>query len=134
MANLTRQLTRLSDASGGRTVIAPDASQLSDAFRDVVDELSHQYVLSYAPTNDKRVGTWRALAVEVPGRHRRPRDRDPDPDLKADRGRVGAEECDERQGRSRHMGRRQSPQGADRRRRQRRALGGRPLGTGLAPR
>ena len=68
MANLTRQLSRLSDASGGRTVIAPDASQLSDAFRDVVDELSHQYVLSYAPTNDKRDGSWRTLTVEVPGK------------------------------------------------------------------
>ena len=33
-----------------------------------VDELSHQYVLSYSPTNDKRDGTWRALTVEVPGR------------------------------------------------------------------
>jgi Ca-activated chloride channel family protein len=53
---------------GARAVIAPDTSQLSAAFRDVVDELSHQYVLSYSPTNDKRDGTWRALTVEVPGR------------------------------------------------------------------
>jgi Ca-activated chloride channel homolog len=68
MADLTRQLSRLADASGGRVVIAPDTSQLSGAFSDVVDELSHQYVLSYAPTNDKRDGTWRALTVEVPGR------------------------------------------------------------------
>ncbi len=68
MADLTRQLSRLADASGGRAVIAPDASALSAAFGDVVDELSHQYVLSYAPTNDKRDGTWRALTVEVPGR------------------------------------------------------------------
>ena len=68
MADLTRQLSRLSDASGGRAVIAPDASQLSGAFRDVVDELAHQYVLSYSPTNDKKDGTWRALTVEIPGR------------------------------------------------------------------
>ena len=68
MADLTRQLSRLSDASGGRTVIAPDTSELSGAFGDVVAELSHQYVLSYAPTNDKRDGTWRTLTVEVPGR------------------------------------------------------------------
>jgi Ca-activated chloride channel family protein len=68
MADLTRQLSRLADASGGRAVIAPDASALSGAFADVVDELSHQYVLSYSPTNDKRDGTWRALTVEVPGR------------------------------------------------------------------
>ena len=46
---------------------SPATSQLSDAFREVVDELSHQYVLSYAPTNDKLDGTWRALTVEVPG-------------------------------------------------------------------
>jgi Ca-activated chloride channel family protein len=68
MADLTRQLARLSDASGGRTVIAPDASQLSGAFGDVVAELSHQYVLSYSPTNEKRDGSWRALTVELPGR------------------------------------------------------------------
>jgi Ca-activated chloride channel family protein len=68
MADLTRQLSRLSDASGGRAVIAPDTSELSDAFGDVVAELSHQYVLSYAPTNDKRDGAWRTLTVEVPGK------------------------------------------------------------------
>ena len=33
MADLTRQLSRLSDTSGGRTVIAPDTSALSAAFR-----------------------------------------------------------------------------------------------------
>ena len=75
MADLTRQLSRLADASGGRAVIAPDTSELSGAFRDVVDELSHQYVLSYSPTNDKRDGTWRALTVEVPGRDVRVRAR-----------------------------------------------------------
>jgi Ca-activated chloride channel family protein len=68
MADLTRQLSQLSDASGGRTVIAPDTSELAGAFGEVVAELSHQYVLSYAPTNEKRDGTWRALAVEIPGR------------------------------------------------------------------
>lgn len=68
MADLTRQLSRLADASGGRAVIAPEAAALSAAFADVVDELSHQYVLSYSPTNDKRDGTWRAVTVAVPGR------------------------------------------------------------------
>ena len=68
MADLTRQLSRLSDASGGRAVIAPETSELSGAFGDVVAELSHQYVLSYAPTNDKRDGSWRTLTVEVPGK------------------------------------------------------------------
>ncbi len=68
MADLTRQLSRLADASGGRAVIAPDAAALSGAFGDVVAELSHQYVLSYSPTNDKRDGSWRALTVEMPGR------------------------------------------------------------------
>jgi Ca-activated chloride channel family protein len=68
VADLTKQLSRLSDASGGRVVVAPDTSQLSGAFGEVVAELSHQYVLSYAPTNDRRDGSWRALSVEVPGR------------------------------------------------------------------
>lgn len=68
MADLTRQLSQLADASGGRAVIAPDTTALGPAFGEVVAELSHQYVLSYAPTNDKRDGTWRALTVEIPGR------------------------------------------------------------------
>jgi Ca-activated chloride channel family protein len=68
MADLTRQLAQLADASGGRAVIAPDTAALGPAFGDVVAELSHQYVLSYAPTNDKRDGSWRALTVEIPGR------------------------------------------------------------------
>jgi Ca-activated chloride channel family protein len=75
MADLTRQLSQLADASGGRAVIAPDASALGPAFGEVVAELSHQYVLSYAPTNDKRDGTWRALTVEIPGRNLRIRAR-----------------------------------------------------------
>jgi Ca-activated chloride channel family protein len=68
MAELTKRLAQLSDASGGRTVIAADTSALERAFAEVVDELSHAYVLSYSPTNDKRDGTWRTLAVEVPNR------------------------------------------------------------------
>jgi Ca-activated chloride channel family protein len=68
IAQLTRQLSQLADASGGRAVIAPDPTALGAAFGDVVAELSHQYVLSYAPSNGTRDGTWRTLTVEVPGR------------------------------------------------------------------
>jgi Ca-activated chloride channel homolog len=61
-------LQRLSEPTGGRLVMANESAQLSTAFADVVADLSHQYVLSYVPTNSKRDGTWRKLTVEIPGK------------------------------------------------------------------
>jgi hypothetical protein len=40
------------------------------AFAELLDELSHQYLLGYTPTNTAHDGTLRQLKVEVEGRHR----------------------------------------------------------------
>ena len=74
-----------------------------------------------------------------PGRRRdqgveHPHDRDPGADQRTDRRRIGAERPDERQVGARRLGRGEPPQGAPCRLGQRRALRGRPVGSGLAPR
>jgi Ca-activated chloride channel family protein len=66
--NLKKLLSRLAEMSGGRAVHTKHVNELDGAFSEVVAELSHQYVLSYVPTNDKRDSTWRAIAVETPGK------------------------------------------------------------------
>jgi Ca-activated chloride channel family protein len=72
---LTRLLEKLSETSGGRALVAKDANGLPDAFREVVDDLSHSYVLSYMPKNATRDGGWRKVSVETPGRNYRIRSR-----------------------------------------------------------
>jgi Ca-activated chloride channel family protein len=72
---LTHLLEKLSTTSGGRAVVSRDPRGLSDAFREVVDDLSHSYVLSYVPKNDKRDGAWRKVRVETPGQNYRIRSR-----------------------------------------------------------
>jgi Ca-activated chloride channel homolog len=52
-------------ASGGRAFFAQDARDLDRVFGDILDELTNQYVLSYAPVAARRDGTWHALKVTV---------------------------------------------------------------------
>jgi VWFA-related protein len=58
-------LRHLADISGGRSFLVDNASELDRVFADIVEELSNQYLLSYASSNDKRDGTWRKIAVEL---------------------------------------------------------------------
>jgi Ca-activated chloride channel family protein len=73
--NLKRLLSRLAEMSGGRAVHTKHVKELDGAFSEVVNELSHQYVLSYVPTNSVRDNTWRAISVETPGKDYRVRAR-----------------------------------------------------------
>lgn len=73
--NLKKLLSRLSEMSGGRAVHTRHVKELDGAFSEVVNELSHQYVLSYVPTNNKRDNTWRAITVDTPGKDYRVRAR-----------------------------------------------------------
>ena len=72
---LTKVLEGLSETSGGRALIARDVGDLPDAFREVVDDLAHSYVLSYVPKNTTRDGRWRKVTVDVPGQKYRIRSR-----------------------------------------------------------
>ena len=67
---LKERMTRLAHSSGGRAVVTEKIDDLRGAFAELLDELSHQYLLGYAPTNTNHDGTLRQLRVEVDGRHK----------------------------------------------------------------
>jgi Ca-activated chloride channel family protein len=62
---LAQILEKMSQMSGGRSFIVDEITALHAVFADIVEELSNQYLLSYASSNDKRDGTWRKIQVEL---------------------------------------------------------------------
>jgi Ca-activated chloride channel family protein len=58
-------LRRLADKSGGRYIDQPGGQELRDAFGTIVEELGHQYTLTYRPTNRATDGKWRAIDVKL---------------------------------------------------------------------
>ena len=65
------KLTRLADATGGRIYEPASFSRLDDAYREVAEELRHQYAIYYTPSNKTRDGSFRRVRVET----RNPQDR-----------------------------------------------------------
>jgi Ca-activated chloride channel family protein len=51
--------------SGGQYISTPGGQKLRDAFATILEELSHQYTLSYVPSNRERDGRWRAIDVKL---------------------------------------------------------------------
>jgi VWFA-related protein len=66
---LKKIMEQLAIPSGGRAVFTENIETLHDAFADLLDELSNQYLLGYASTNAKRDETWRRIKVDVDGHH-----------------------------------------------------------------
>ncbi len=64
---LKRTMYRLTAPTGGRTFTTERVDQLHDAFADLLDELSNQYLLGYQPTNSTRDDSWREIRVDVDG-------------------------------------------------------------------
>jgi Ca-activated chloride channel family protein len=64
---LAQVLAQMSDMSGGRSFLIDRVDELEAVFADIVEELSNQYLLSYASSNDRRDGTWRRIRVDVTG-------------------------------------------------------------------
>jgi VWFA-related protein len=62
-------MQRLAVPTGGRAVTTDNIDQLHDVFDELLDELSHQYLVGYEPTNTKRDDTWREIKVDVDGRY-----------------------------------------------------------------
>ncbi|HEY3380981.1 MAG TPA: VWA domain-containing protein [Vicinamibacterales bacterium] len=58
-------LERLARKSGGRAFFTEDIDRLSDAFNSILDELAHQYLLSYTPPSTRHDGVWRRIKVQV---------------------------------------------------------------------
>ena len=65
---LAQILAQMSAMSGGRPFLIDDVKELDQVFADIVEELSNQYLMSYASSNDKRDGTWRKIQVEMTDR------------------------------------------------------------------
>ena len=64
---LKKVMRSLSEPTGGRALFTEKIEQLHDAFTELLDELSNQYLLGYVPTNSKRDGTLRRIKVQVDG-------------------------------------------------------------------
>jgi Ca-activated chloride channel family protein len=67
VTNLRKSLESYAQATGGRAFFPRAPKDLDAVFEHIVTELSHQYVLSYAPENPKTDGSWRTIKVQVRG-------------------------------------------------------------------
>jgi Ca-activated chloride channel family protein len=65
--SLKKILERLSRPTGGRALFTDSIDELHEAFNDLLDELSHQYLLGYPPTNDIRDNSIRRIKVTLDG-------------------------------------------------------------------
>jgi VWFA-related protein len=64
---LREVMERLSRPTGGRALFRDSIDELRQSFVELLDELSNQYLLSYAPPPVRRDETWRSIKVEVDG-------------------------------------------------------------------
>jgi Ca-activated chloride channel family protein len=60
-------MDRLSKPTGGRALFSENIDTLRGTFGELIDELSNQYLLGYAPPGARRGETWRSIKVEVDG-------------------------------------------------------------------
>lgn len=66
-ANLRETLDALAEPTGGRALFAEKSSELGDAFAELLNELTNQYLLGFESTNGARDGLWRKLEIDLPG-------------------------------------------------------------------
>src|SRR5262245_12916475 len=64
---LKKVMQTLTAPTGGRAFFTDSIDELQGAFEDLLDELSHQYLIGYQPTNTKRDDKWREIKVTVDG-------------------------------------------------------------------
>ncbi|HEY7289422.1 MAG TPA: VWA domain-containing protein [Vicinamibacterales bacterium] len=69
LESLKRVMERLVAPTGGRAMFTDSIDELHGAFGELLDELSNQYLLGYASSNDKRDSEWRKIRVDVDGHH-----------------------------------------------------------------
>ena len=58
-------LSRMADASGGRTLLPQDVWHLNDEFQRVVEDLRRRYLVGYTSTNGAHDGTWRKVEIRL---------------------------------------------------------------------
>ena len=66
-AQLRSGIQRLITLSGGRGLFVERSDRLEEAFGEIVEELSNQYLLGYQSTNPRRDGAWREITIDMPG-------------------------------------------------------------------
>jgi VWFA-related protein len=64
---LKKIMERLTTKTGGRAFFTDSIDELKGTFKDLLDELSNQYLVGYQPTNTKRDSKWREIRVAVDG-------------------------------------------------------------------
>jgi len=64
---LKRIMERLSVPTGGGALFTESIDELHDAFNDLLDELSQQYLLGYPPARNVHDDTYRRIKVNVEG-------------------------------------------------------------------
>jgi VWFA-related protein len=67
-------LKRFADISGGRAFFTDDTSRLDQYFEEIIEDLRHQYLLSYPAPTQERDGQWHTIRVEVEGKKVRARE------------------------------------------------------------
>jgi Ca-activated chloride channel family protein len=65
--SLRHIMEQLSAPTGGRALFTDSIDELRGAFAELLDELSNQYLLGYAPKNTRRDDVWRSIKVDVDG-------------------------------------------------------------------
>ncbi|NOT61387.1 MAG: VWA domain-containing protein [Acidobacteria bacterium] len=58
-------MKNLAQKTGGRFYTSPGGGALREAFAQTVEELRHQYTITYEPRNEKKDGKWRAVEVQL---------------------------------------------------------------------
>jgi Ca-activated chloride channel homolog len=58
-------LRKISERTGGRAFFPRDEAELRQAFRQIQEEMRSQYLIAYAPTNQKRDGSYRKINIEL---------------------------------------------------------------------
>jgi VWFA-related protein len=69
MEPLRRIMERLATPTGGRALFTDSVDELHNAFGELLDELSNQYLLGYQSSNNRRDDQWRKIKVDVDGHH-----------------------------------------------------------------
>lgn len=64
---LKKVMERLCAPTGGRAFTTDSIDELHGAFDELLDELSHQYLLGYQPLTAKRDDAWHEIKVHVDG-------------------------------------------------------------------
>jgi Ca-activated chloride channel family protein len=64
---LKKVMERLCGPTGGRAFTTDSIDELHGAFDELLDELSHQYLLGYQPLSAKRDDSWHEIKVQVDG-------------------------------------------------------------------